>query len=541
MKNNKKQPTLEVALKLDMGCGRRVPEHPTRLQGFTGVDIAKIEGVDIVHDLTKTPYPFEDQSVEEIYTSHFIEHLTGEEQMRFFNECYRILKPGGRISCIAPYYSSMRCWQDPTHCFSDDTEILTDKGWEMIKDIKIGRQVYTLNPLTKKSELASVINTIYEDYSGEMYHFKTKRMDLLTTPNHDLYYDTIGSNKKYTAFRKGRADSFKNLKKHTRIGYCKLDCENLDNEIEYISIPFVKSEGGMSNYIERIPVDIFSQFLGWYLSEGYTSRTKSNNKGSYKVAICQDKLSNPDKYNMIDEMLSKTGYKYGKTDVEFYIYDKSLYNLLKPLGDSYSKYIPLEYKNLSVDNLKLILNSLILGDGRKNNKGFEYASTSKRLSDDVQEIAMKCGYRTSQYVEKREGLEKFVAGSAKASVMKDLYIVGISGYSNIYYPKPDIIDYNGKISCVTVNKNNLIMIRRNGKPIWSGNCTAISEARFYYYNKQWRETNGLDHYPITCDFDFTYGYVWNASMNGRSDTYKEFALRHYNNVVDDIHVYLTKR
>ena len=35
---------------------------------------------------------------------------------------------------------------------------------------------------------------------------------------------------------------------------------------------------------------------------------------------------------------------------------------------------------------------------------------------------------------------------------------------------------------------------------------AISEATFLYANKSWRVSQGLDRYPITCDFDFSYGY-----------------------------------
>lgn len=112
---NDKEPIIIESLKLDLGCGKRLDNHHTKQAGFVGVDIADIEGVDIVHDLTQFPYPFDDNSVDEIFNSHFIEHLTGEQQMAFFNECYRIMKPGAKMTCIAPYYNSVRCMQDPTH------------------------------------------------------------------------------------------------------------------------------------------------------------------------------------------------------------------------------------------------------------------------------------------------------------------------------------------------------------------------------------------------------------------------------------------
>ena len=70
---------------------------------------------------------------------------------------------------------------------------------------------------------------------------------------------------------------------------------------------------------------------------------------------------------------------------------------------------------------------------------------------------------------------------------------------------------------------------------------AISEATFLYFNKAWRVAQGLDHYPITCDFDFSYGYGMNAAWVSRSQEARDFAIRHYFNAVDDLHVTLTKR
>lgn len=135
--NTKKKEPVSDILKLDLGCGKRPENHHTRVAGFTGVDIADIEGVDIVHDLTTYPYPFKDESVDEIFNSHFIEHMTGEEQIRFFEECYRILKPGAKMTCIAPYYNSMRAWQDPTHktAISEARFLYYNKDWRDMNNL----------------------------------------------------------------------------------------------------------------------------------------------------------------------------------------------------------------------------------------------------------------------------------------------------------------------------------------------------------------------------------------------------------------------
>jgi len=70
---------------------------------------------------------------------------------------------------------------------------------------------------------------------------------------------------------------------------------------------------------------------------------------------------------------------------------------------------------------------------------------------------------------------------------------------------------------------------------------AISEASFLYLNKQWRIDNKLDHYPVSCDFDFSYGYVLAPEWQNRSQEVQTFATQHYLNVVSDIQVMLTKR
>lgn len=94
-------------VKLDLGSGKNTRE------GFTGVDVRDF-GQEIVCDL-RGDWKWEDESVDEVHSSHFIEHLTGPERVHFFNELYRVLKPGAKATVIAPYWGSERAYGDPTH------------------------------------------------------------------------------------------------------------------------------------------------------------------------------------------------------------------------------------------------------------------------------------------------------------------------------------------------------------------------------------------------------------------------------------------
>jgi hypothetical protein len=70
------------------------------------------------------------------------------------------------------------------NCFSEDTRILTESGLKYVKDIQINEKVYSVNPITLKTEIKNVIRTYDYYYDGVMYHICNPRMDCLVTPNH---------------------------------------------------------------------------------------------------------------------------------------------------------------------------------------------------------------------------------------------------------------------------------------------------------------------------------------------------------------------
>lgn len=115
------------SIRLDIACGKR------KKSGFTGVDVWS--GADIVVDLEKFPWPFADESVDEIFCSHYIEHTP--DLVSFANELYRIMKVGATAEIIAPYYSSIRAWQDPTHvrAISENTFLYFNKKWRLINKL----------------------------------------------------------------------------------------------------------------------------------------------------------------------------------------------------------------------------------------------------------------------------------------------------------------------------------------------------------------------------------------------------------------------
>lgn len=96
-------------VKIDLGCGKHKKE------GFLGVDSRPFDGVDVVCNLGKDRWPFDDGSVEEAHCSHMLEHLTATERIHFVNELHRVLVKGGKCQIITPHWASTRAYGDLTH------------------------------------------------------------------------------------------------------------------------------------------------------------------------------------------------------------------------------------------------------------------------------------------------------------------------------------------------------------------------------------------------------------------------------------------
>jgi ubiquinone/menaquinone biosynthesis C-methylase UbiE len=83
---------------LNLGCGfNKLPE-------MVNVDAYEICEPDVVWDLNKFPYPWEDNSVDGIVAFHIFEHL--ENWWEAFSECARILRPMGTLEIRVPDESS---------------------------------------------------------------------------------------------------------------------------------------------------------------------------------------------------------------------------------------------------------------------------------------------------------------------------------------------------------------------------------------------------------------------------------------------------
>lgn len=84
------------------------------------MDCRALAGVDVVADL-ECPLPFQDSSVEAIYSNHTLEHVA--DLLGLMEEVHRVCRPGALVRVQVPYYTSEGATKDPTHvrAFSEGT------------------------------------------------------------------------------------------------------------------------------------------------------------------------------------------------------------------------------------------------------------------------------------------------------------------------------------------------------------------------------------------------------------------------------------
>lgn len=97
---------IEGWMNVDSSWNARISKHPKLHRILQQVGILPDSGWrDVpnlkIHDIS-TKLPFDDGSVECIYSSHVIEHLCRENVESLVSECHRILWKGGRLRLVTP-------------------------------------------------------------------------------------------------------------------------------------------------------------------------------------------------------------------------------------------------------------------------------------------------------------------------------------------------------------------------------------------------------------------------------------------------------
>lgn len=355
-------------------------------------------------------------------------------------------------------------------CYDDETEVLTSAGWRLFKDVPVGTHVATRAP-NGDLQYQSVTASTMQQYSGQMFEFKGTGLDLCVSPNHNIlcgYEQKDGSVEwKLTTARKAA-----NRKKRVLMTRSANAWEGRRFDCGVVEIPSMRNTqtrrgvGHATKDITTFRSRDFAEFLGTYIAEGF--RQKRKKRAAYQVVVCQKRGY---KFDRIAALVDAMGFKANRKERHVSFNSKDLWFWLARCGDgAMSKRVPrviIEY--WGADRLRVVLEAMIDGDGtrKKNHSCATYYTASKELADDVQELALKCGYAAvvrcrrqtrktigSKVVKRADGMIYSV------SIIRDRKTTSCAAAASKHY--------DGLIYCVSV-PNRTLYVRRNGKAVWSGN------------------------------------------------------------------------
>lgn len=359
-----------------------------------------------------------------------------------------------------------------------------NEGWKPIDKITKNDQVATLvNGDTLKYEQPK--NIFKYDYDGDVMQCDNKKIGFVSTMEHKHYVklapriaDGIknhiegGSKRDYMLCTANDLQDVKEMR-------FKKDCDKLDfNEHKTITIDSVtKSYRGVITTFPQLilPMDDWIQFFGLYITEGCIDQ-------SNMIRIRMDKARVKTVLDDICPRLGLTINKYG-TENCYYFTNHQMAHYLMNFGTSTQKYLPQWCFELNIRQSRLLLNSLICGDGcnakgnSSKNDSWEFYTGSYDLAQDVQQLVIHSGWTYSCGVKHTAGEELAIKG-VKTKRSTDQYRILLTKSTGALMPnvkKDDIkiIKYKGAVHCIEVS-SHIFMVRQSSQKstksgFWTGN------------------------------------------------------------------------
>ena len=334
------------------------------------------------------------------------------------------------------------------HCFSEDVEVLTQRGWKKIIDVNPdGDLVGTYNKETGAFEYNSVKEKFIYDNYKELYHIKSNCIDIMTTDKHGFIgYDRKGKLKEFTA------EEFPSIGK--------------------ISVPLACKKN------IAIPINCSDTELKLLINICADASIEDN---SFRFHLKKGR-----KIQHLKELLRELGLEYserkqscGTTKIRISTKDSKYY--LDRYFPNRNKVLPQIIRWASPSQARVILEEYSITDGCKNSvskNSYQLSTSKKEEADILQELFVKSGMRSS--VLKREAGNYCITVNLRNESL-------IDGKRNV-----SIVPYSGKVSCVSVD-NGTLVVRSKGKTIITQNTHRLCKyiARKSGRKFVWLETGCL--------------------------------------------------
>jgi thymidylate synthase ThyX len=369
-------------------------------------------------------------------------------------------------------------------CYDAETEVLTEDGWKRWPDVDGSERFATVDPDSGSLEYQRATEHFVGDYDGEMYRVRSEQVDLLVTPNHRMWvkaHDTQANKRGEEPYRVRLASEIFGR----RVAYQKTATWN-GQETGTVEIPGTKrmwkahdrTTNTTRHYVgSAFPLEEFARFLGHWLAEGSLNGHQiciAQNRGEQLKAIAQNIRA-----------MGLPAYEVATGPGAVRTQNIALRDALAACGrQAHEKTIPRYVHDWGSSILRIFLEAYVDGDGSRRSDGKHSViyTTSSRMADELQVLAIKAGWSANIRVDDRTGLERVMPSGQKFRHARPCYIVSLvktrtHPLVNHNGAKSDSWEpYKGKIYCVKV-PNGLLIVRRNGKPVVSGNTHELVRHR----------------------------------------------------------------
>jgi DNA-directed RNA polymerase beta subunit len=352
-----------------------------------------------------------------------------------------------------------------SECFDADTEALTLRGWIPWPDVRHDDLLATID--NNRLVYEKPIRVIHSQYAGELYCFEGRYLDYAVTGNHRLFG--------HYYHRKDKTNQFELASKVHGRRFCIPQFGFVPDEQE---IPSAIRIGKF-----ELDWGDFAELSAWWVTEGYA---KVTNRRSC-VVIYQSRVANPDHFARLEWLASRLPFnwhyyrKHG-LDEGIIISSRDLAIYFRQFGThSYNKRLPRDVLNAPPYARRRALETMLNGDGSRNQTktgpSYRYTTTSRGLADDFQELCIRSGLGTTVRAAKPRELMviKIPGRNVYTSKCRPVWECGVALSRTIAQIDGDRNksgfskkQYNGMVYCAEM-RTGLLYVRRNGKPMLSGN------------------------------------------------------------------------
>lgn len=389
-----------------------------------------------------------DWSSDTIYPSQELTEIAG----RLCYMSFKSPRPGGNKAYLEHI-------KDVGHgCYDAETDVLTLSGWKAWPDVLPSDRLATLNQETGLVEYHAPVRLIHYHHKGRMYRVDSQQVDLLVTPCHKMFV----------------------CKTTTLTGRKKQDYELIKAEdLGHVSHAYMKScvgsgKGWWTNGPGR---DVFA-LLGFAIGDGYV-----NSYGSRQIRFHLRRERKISWLKSLCQRLSEKGFSFSEGGNDRYNVTlperDHLTGLIERLflgmyDENREKKIPWQdslFTGASQDELEGLFEGLMQSDGHHGRTGDGFDTTSPHLPGQFQQLCLHIGLASNLcYVygpEDRPG-SYGTKPLTRMSVVRRCLKPEVNKWTGSEGKTYWVEDWEGDVFCAEV-PNNVLYVRRNGKPVWSGN------------------------------------------------------------------------